>query len=70
VERRDWGLRDLVETEGFAAGVAGGVAVAVGDERLPRLEGQAAGGLDRLDVDIRLLPVPDVEAAGDLRDLR
>ncbi len=70
MKRCDGGFGDLVETEGLAAGVAGGVAVAVGDERLPRLGGQAAGGLDRLDIDDFLLPIPDTEAARNLRDRR
>ncbi len=70
MERRDGGLCDLVEAERLSAGIAGGVAVAVGDERLPGFESQAAGGLDGLDVDICLFPVPDIEAARDLRDRR
>src|SRR5512136_1954146 len=70
MEVRDSRFRDLVEPEGLAAIVTGGVPVSVGNEGLPRLRGEPPRGLDGVDVEELFLPAPDIEAPANLRDLR
>src|SRR5665647_1121697 len=59
VELCDGWLGDFIESKWFTTLITRRVTVAVNDERLHRLRGQTACGLDRLDVDVALLDFSD-----------
>jgi len=63
VELLDGRPGDLVQPEWFSAVVAGGVAVAVGDDGFPSFRGQPACRLDGVDVDELLLAGPGIKLA-------
>jgi hypothetical protein len=70
MEWSDRWIADLVQPEGFAAGVTCGIAISIGYQRLACFRCKPASCLDRLDIDVVFLTGPYVNGPCYFPDLR